>query len=551
MPGRLCHIAGEQRNKRVCLQAQTQVQIMYETAQNLDKGCLISHEISNLISIKLSGTQHAFIVHASLIQLCAEQTVTRVFIRNSYKRCKWVLIGPMHRNHHRNSESPAMNLLYAFVSACVLVGTYMLWKYLSCARLADAIPPTSGFAKTVMDQPVVHGTIQDSSSIRQAPCRFSDPTVCRKILKGETYDESLGPNLLSFSESRGLPNQRLVRAFEINNGFTTFENDGRVEFRGEAERKINTATEYGWKSIAIDALDLASEYFEKYEFQSEGQLDLIVQIVTLKVVLHLFWGVQGGKLSKTIEVVRVAQDINKLWILSKTGKSGQAQELEALKGNLKKLGLEETSPQGYPLNILLPVYETLWRVVARCLIEIVFRPSANPEWLRILRDFRADPSRETFRALKPIPGQQDVSASFLVKEALRLYPPTRRVYRQYKFAGKEEQEVVAADIEACHRLPTIWGDASHKYQPTRWARIDKGMQQAFMPFGGTPYICPAESNFGPMMIGILVAALASCISKSKWELRLVREGYGLLDGDMELNSDRSQRTDWMIYKKNK
>ena len=49
-----------------------------------------------------------------------------------------------------------------------------------------------------------------------------------------------------------------------------------------------------------------------------------------------------------------------------------------------------------------------------------------------------------------------------------------------------------------------------------------------MPFGGMPFVCPAKADFGPMMIGVLVAALAANVSGTEWGLAAVDvEGEGL------------------------
>jgi hypothetical protein len=41
-----------------------------------------------------------------------------------------------------------------------------------------------------------------------------------------------------------------------------------------------------------------------------------------------------------------------------------------------------------------------------------------------------------------------------------------------------------------------------------------------MPFGGSPFVCPAKSEFGPRIIGILLASLADAFSDVKFKLQL-------------------------------
>ncbi|KAL8923695.1 MAG: hypothetical protein Q9208_004447 [Pyrenodesmia sp. 3 TL-2023] len=380
--------------------------------------------------------------------------------------------------------------------------------------------------------------------------RFSDPTTCLKILQGKTYDTSLGINRLTFEESRAIPNQRLVRAFRIDNGFTTIDPAHAREFRGKASQTLRDVTRGDWNRIGIKAHGFARTYFENHGSQNRGRLGTIVQIVTLKVVLSVFFEVEEGLMTDEA-MLGIAENINLLWIQSKSSAGSRSGDFRILEDFLKRLGLDWANSKDNPLNMLLPVYETLWRVVANCLVEVVFRPSADPEWYMLLKAFRANPTSEHLS--RPRFGQDGVSVEFLVKEALRLYPPTRRIYRQVHLASKRKSELVAADIEKCHRLPQVWGEDSHRYRRARWTSADKSMHYAFMPFGGNPWICPANAKFGPMMIGVLVAAFASTISAKDWELQLQSElpdgSSRVLDDDMELDSNRGENTAWMIIRR--
>lgn len=392
------------------------------------------------------------------------------------------------------------------------------------------------------------GSRDGSKPSEKTTRQFSDPKVCRDILFCRMYDESLGPNSLSKVVSRAIPNQRLVRAFDIDNGFTTSDDNYRLDFLRDAKDRLRSATKNGWKPIADQARDLASKYVGKYAVKSSCKLEHVVQVVSLKVVFETFFGLDSDKLND-LPMVRIAQGISELWIDSKSSAGSQAKGLDGLNPFLKELQLEWTDQRKNPLNILLPVYETLWRVVAFCLIEVVFRPSAQAEWLGALEEFFKKPDdKRVFQA----PTKGGVSVEFLVKEALRLYPPTKRIYRHFVMQsteGIETKETVAADIEACHRLPEIWGAKSNKYRPARWNEATPGMRNAYMPFGGSPFMCPASGSFGPNMIAVLVAAIAPHISASKWQLKLAGDAsgcQGVLDDDTELNSKRSVGAQWSL-----
>lgn len=124
------------------------------------------------------------------------------------------------------------------------------------------------------------------------------------------------------------------------------------------------------------------------------------------------------------------------------------------------------------------------------------------------------------------------SARDIVMEALRLYPPTRRIYRAYWWddapasyesgtvcdSGRMPPETAAADIEACHLRTDIWGSNAANFDPARWMTITRDQIRALMPFGYGVCECPAKAVFGPWMIAILVGALLSALDDDGWTL---------------------------------
>ncbi len=72
------------------------------------------------------------------------------------------------------------------------------------------------------------------------PCysKYDDPAKCQRILACTSYDDSGAQNRLGLLQSRACPNQRLVRAFEINNAFTTTDEQHRATFRTDAKERI-------------------------------------------------------------------------------------------------------------------------------------------------------------------------------------------------------------------------------------------------------------------------------------------------------------------------
>ncbi|KAI1521642.1 hypothetical protein PtrSN001C_012156, partial [Pyrenophora tritici-repentis] len=53
--------------------------------------------------------------------------------------------------------------------------------------------------------------------------------------------------------------------------------------------------------------------------------------------------------------------------------------------------LDPTKPTENPMNLLLPAYETMWRVVIRCFLEIKYCGAPNKlDWTTILRGYLED-----------------------------------------------------------------------------------------------------------------------------------------------------------------
>ena len=412
-------------------------------------------------------------------------------------------------------EGAFFRLLFAAACIIAFLGAYRIWGYLS--------------AKTKLEN------------------RYSNPDVCRKILNGKAYDSSEKKNCLPLVESRAIPNQRLVRGFGIDNGFTTTNKIYREQFRTNAEGMLQNIN---WKEVAELAEKLAAEEVKILHGRGEGHLEHIVQVMTLKTAFHVFFNTDTNKLAHET-VLLIAKEINETWIRSKTSDLSDDPIVKQLRLRLTQVLGEWSDRRNNPLNILLPVYETLWRIVVRCFVEINFRPSSRHQWRYAFLTFLAQPEKPQFE--KRVAESDCVSVKFLVDEALRLYPPTRRIYREYKTSPESESRAVAADVEACHRLQEIWGEDSQQYRPARWTPQErKTMNHAFLPFGGGSYECPAKSVFGPRMIAILVAALVKHVPAEKWRLRLQGTGsrsHTDFKEETKLDSDRSEKEILVLTKK--
>ncbi|KAI9757185.1 MAG: hypothetical protein M1815_001795 [Lichina confinis] len=416
---------------------------------------------------------------------------------------------------------------------------------------------------------------------------YSDPTICKNILATTGLDSgallnrsniasSPFRNVIPGVTSRSLPNKRLRETFGVDNSFTTLDEEYCQRFRNSAERKLNL-TAKTWEEVGRIALQLVDH--QLVDAPAVGLVE-IVQLLSLKTILFVLFDIDPLNVDDEASAV-VAKEINRLWLGSKGRTEGSSLALVD-EGKLARAlrTVVPDMPQGFlftyavpmyrslqslthrilptiwhgmlppvevtsrtnPLNLILPAYETLWRVVLRCFVEVAFRGEADsPHWRQIVVAFVNGPSLVTLRNKW---NQTGVSAEHIVNEALRLYPPTRRIYRRFQLPDESPQDV-AADLEECHRRQDIWGEDSLKFKPSRWknAKADaedkeKMPYAAFMPFGVKRFLCPATKDFGPRMIALLVGALVTKIQTPEWKLVAGDASDAPVYSDEPLNSGR-------------
>ena len=199
-----------------------------------------------------------------------------------------------------------------------------------------------------------------------------------------------------------------------------------------------------------------------------------------------------------------------------------------------------------PLNLILPAYETLSRVVLLGFLQVTFVKGVHPGLRSILAQFLANPTVAAKDKIAHGAEEPEVCVGHIVAEALRLYPSVKRVYRQFRMDTKAGPEDVAADVESCQRNKTIWGEDADRYDPSRWNDSSDEAKDSYIAFGVKPFLCPAKPVFSPMMIGILVAAFAGQLSSDKWYPALndsssdaAQDFDKALNGEKHLVSDRS------------
>ncbi|KAF2704111.1 hypothetical protein K504DRAFT_335966, partial [Pleomassaria siparia CBS 279.74] len=389
-----------------------------------------------------------------------------------------------------------------------------------------------------------------------------------------------------FNSARAEPNQRLVKVFGIDNSFTSTDRGRRSEFIRGTISKMKAVTELergcpggNWQNMRR----LAISSFEEYLKQAGETMHVaeLVQFVTLKVSLcYLFDDAEHATADGGFENVKyIGKKINELWISSKKDEHQRPiwrdetrlhealvavttvsappdihipGAFQSVSAQEKDIIVDPLTPRLNPMNVLLPAYETMWRVVMRCVLEVQYRNNErSAEWKSVLKTY-LDALEDVHAMDKGVfwnTSENGVSMIDIVKETLRLYPPSRRIYRVFDGIS------MSADIETCQRSALLRLDFPLVFQPERWQAIcpelrarvfagekgAKGLLKAgeealgFMPFA---FVCAADRRetrgFGMKLIALLAAVLSDGLGE-EWVLRDKRE---LPDIGVPLNTDR-------------
>jgi len=345
----------------------------------------------------------------------------------------------------------------------------------------------------------------------------------------------------SLLASRASPNVRLIRAFALTNTFVSADIDVHSTFVGHANALLRAATQRSWpyfQHMAIGAVEAVLREKTQLEF------DALVQDVTLRVVLVglLDVGKGVGEFDPT-DIRVVASHITRLWRLSKSSDHIPSHLLPQLNHHLRRLiPDEETYPN--PLDYVIPVWETLWRVVAT---TVAF--AWTEDFTDIFAELHKQPTVDCFRACT----DDRPSTEAFVTEAMRLYPPSKRIARSVSrinafasffqwFTGKHISPSFSslmsslhkecADIESVLHDSDIWGPDALQFDPTRFhpTRLQPRQEKIKMlPFGCGRYRCIAAS-WAPMAAGVISAAILDRIGAEKEYYLVAGETTGGREG---------------------
>ncbi|KAJ5498684.1 Cytochrome P450 [Penicillium expansum] len=384
----------------------------------------------------------------------------------------------------------------------------------------------------------------------------NDPVICRPIIAGVLKRKDQ-PNILSPHQAKAMANRHLPIAFGIDNAFTRTDSAHASMFVEKVKPLINLS-EKQWHSVSEFARVTTIHWIEhgfpgldhscgsschggEQKLKSNKisvdrnriNIASMAQMLSLKVVLWLFFNQKTQDQTCDENLLNLAQSINRVWISSKVRATEddipRFEEDVLLQTSLVNIFGKHDRPEDNPLNLILPSFETMWRVVLRAFLEIRFATGKEvPAWRETMVAFAEKPTKPQFETGPVCPSshprsesrnksntghtrsvQSSPSAKHIVSESLRLYVPTRHIHRAYQWdqGMGTSHEIKSADIEGCHLRSDIWGSDAERFNPGRWSAPTSAQRDAFMPFGCSPFECPAKPTFGPRMIGVLVGAL--------------------------------------------
>ncbi|KAI1811297.1 cytochrome P450 [Poronia punctata] len=305
-------------------------------------------------------------------------------------------------------------------------------------------------------------------------------------------------------ELRANPNARLIRAFGLENSFTTTDPYVHTEFVRKAKKAIQTAGTEEWIMLGDDTKKLIHRCLSHFENERPYiPLAHLIRVVSFGLISSKLFSIDPSKMDID-DATTATEAINRLWAQSKERDAVPSlYDIELLYNALRRV-LPIPGPFSgteNPLNLIMPAYETLWRVVLLTFVSVT--------------DINIDPitRHRLQQALDCVPkclqqnNEAEKNALAIAKEGLRLYPPTKRIYRAQTNTCDEER----ADVEACHRSPEIWGPDALEFKPMRFygqAELTLDQRSSYFPFGVGSHMCPAAAGFGERIITLLVVELA-------------------------------------------
>ncbi|CAK7212674.1 hypothetical protein SEUCBS140593_001582 [Sporothrix eucalyptigena] len=345
----------------------------------------------------------------------------------------------------------------------------------------------------------------------EAPDARARIRQCRSIVDfsfASDVSSSRSIDLASRLALRAKANQHLVEALGIHNSLTTDNLATHKSFLRQATHRLKRmATPEHWRQLFVHCSGVLQQGIVDY--QDNGHLPLagLARSICLQSVMcNLF---QVTRLAKE-DVDTVCDEINKQWVLSKEA-VGTIQQSVLLNNALARLLQHGDGPDMSPqqaLELILPAYEALWRVVLLTYVTVCFRSDgAGYKQLQ----------RVDVPSVLGTGCAEDKELLKIAKEGLRLFPSSKSIYRA-RSSLLDDTTTVVANVCALHRDKEIWGSDA-----------------LLFPYNG----------FGERMIVLLVALL--CTHLGQEEASIVFNNADLDDNmETELPTGRCDMEDWEL-----
>ncbi|KAH7626873.1 hypothetical protein B0T09DRAFT_35691 [Sordaria sp. MPI-SDFR-AT-0083] len=359
-------------------------------------------------------------------------------------------------------------------------------------------PPNPNDSLTIPDP------ISDSTSVSKIPAAQALATKRVNHARSVIDFSYAGPklDLENRLSLRALANSRLVTAFGINTSLTSSSVTVHQEFRKLANASISKSNA-DWQKL----YEVAMNFLRVNEAgQDMVRLAECVRCLCFVVVLVSQFGADLTKLDEGL-VKKVTDEINAQWLRSKVN-DGTLRRSARLSHYLYTLfedpeksvveGATISSTQA--LGLIMPQYETLWRVVLLTYVTAYHRQSDRRSLKKRVRDVPVCLGNAA----------KEKEALKLAKEGLRLYPSNNRIYRAVP--GPEPPILVSADVQACHRDLAVWGLDALEFRPERFDNLAPLQNEAYFPFSLGSHRCPAISGFGNRMVTMLVVSMGRALS---------------------------------------
>ncbi|KAK3397116.1 hypothetical protein B0T20DRAFT_480702 [Sordaria brevicollis] len=334
---------------------------------------------------------------------------------------------------------------------------------------------------------------------------------------------------------RALANSRLVKAFGIETSLTSSSVSVHKEFRKLASASINKSNA-DWQKLYGVAMEVLQE---ETAYKSIVPLGQTARCLCFVVVLVSQFGVAENKIDRN-RVKLITDEINEQWLRSKVS-DGTLRRSKKLSEYLHTMfedpetsilkGTATSISSTQALGLIMPQYETLWRVVLLTYVTAYHRQADRRKLKKRVKDVPACLGNAA----------TEKEALKLAMEGLRLYPSNNSIYRAVP--GSEPPVLVSADVQASHRDVEVWGFDALKFRPERFSKLTPLQEKAYFPFSSGSHKCPAFGGFGNRMVTILVVAMGRALSPEIGKLNF-RDARLDSETDITLPTGRDEMEKW-------